>query len=453
MNLPTNESAEAAVLGAIILNPDIRPKMQEMLEPEDFYLEKHRLIFQTLLSLQHIPDATTIIYELQKRGIHDKCGGNEYIGQLMDAVSISAGAGNHAKIVKELAQRRALIEACQRTIDQIGRLNNPIDGIISDHRNQLTTFTIPSSKLRRGVDITNVFDAGRMVDAYREYNETLKQNRFVTGIHEIDKRIRGVAGGEVLTIIARAGSFKTAFLQNLLKRYIQNSAWAAVFFSLEMPVSSLAERYQQIICGISGMDLEEAYTSNAEGVEDHRAFLESEFKKDLEGLYVVPSKVSVQDIPGYIRLIEAEHSLKVGLIGIDYLGLMDGPGKGEYEIISGLARDIKTTAKMINIPVILLSQVSRKGGSGDEEISLDYGRGSGAIEEGADFVLGLWQVEQHRLPVEDPEPEHNLICKILKNRKGPKNSRWKLDLDAKTLRIGVHADPYEPPKKQERDKF
>jgi len=69
-----------------------------------------------------------------------------------------------------------------------------------------------------------VYDSKRMLDEYQSYIKSLKQNRFITGIHEIDKRIRGVAGGEVLTIIARAGSFKTAMLQNLLKNYIKNSA-------------------------------------------------------------------------------------------------------------------------------------------------------------------------------------------------------------------------------------
>ncbi len=74
------------------------------------------------------------------------------------------------------------------------------------------------------VDISHVYDYKRMLDEYQSYIKSLKQNRFITGIHEIDKRIRGVAGGEVLTIIARAGSFKTAMLQNLLKNYIKNSA-------------------------------------------------------------------------------------------------------------------------------------------------------------------------------------------------------------------------------------
>jgi replicative DNA helicase len=150
-------------------------------------------------------------------------------------------------------------------------------------------------------------------------------------------------------------------------------------------------------------------------------------------------------------LIEKHFNVKVGVIGVDYLGLMDGQGQGEYEIVSKLARDLKGLAKLLNIPVIVISQTSRKAGSGDVEVSLDMGRGSGAIEESADFVLGLYQVEEPKLSVESDEPAYRLICKILKNRKGPKGSRWRLDLNPENLRLGPDAEPFQPPKKKQND--
>ncbi len=287
-----------------------------------------------------------------------------------------------------------------------------------------------------------VYNSKRMVEKYRQYVNSLRNNRFITGIHEIDKRIRGVAGGEVLTIIARAGSFKTAWLQNLLKNYINNSTWAAVFFSIEMPIASVTERYFEIIGGCTGAEVETMY-SNPEQMLGRQA-AEAEFIKDLERLFVIPSKISLHDIPRYIGLIESEYQVKVGVVGIDYLGLMDGAGQNEYEIVSRLARGIKSTAKLINLPVIVLSQVNRKGGSGEDEITLDMGRGSGAIEEGADFVLGLWQVEKtvEVVGAEEPRKDYDLICRILKNRKGVKGSRWLLELDPSTLRFGSNAEPY-----------
>ena len=295
-----------------------------------------------------------------------------------------------------------------------------------------------SLKNRNRVDISNVYDSARMIDAYQEYIKNLKQNRFIIGINEIDKRIRGVAGGEVLTIIARSGSFKTAMLQNLLINYIQHSAWAAGFFSIEMPVASLAERYLEILDGSTGKEVENLFRDESQG--DIKQAAISQFIKDLERLFVVPTRVSLSDIATYVQLIEKEKNIKIGVIGIDYMGLMEGPGVSEYEIISRLSTGLKSTAKLLNIPVIVLAQTSRKGGGGTSEISLDMGRGSGAIEEAADFVLGLWQAE-------NDTGDKDLICKILKNRKGPVGSRWKLDLIPRTLQIGADAEKYESPKK------
>ena len=91
------------------------------------------------------------------------------------------------------------------------------------------------------------------------------------------------------------------------------------------------------------------------------------FVNDLQRFFVVPTRVSLSDIAAYVKLIEAEKNIKIGVIGIDYLGLMDGPGAKTYETISRLATGTKNIAKLLNIPAILLSQVSRKGGSGQSE--------------------------------------------------------------------------------------
>lgn len=293
-----------------------------------------------------------------------------------------------------------------------------------------------SLKNRNRVDIANVYDATRMIEEYNNHIKNLKKNRFITGIGEIDKRIRGVAGGEVLTFIARSGSFKTAMLQNLLKNYIDHSSWTSVFFSIEMPVASLAERYLGILDGCTGKEVEDLFSDPSEA--DIQLIAENSFKNELDKLFVIPTRVSLSDIAAYVQLIERERNVKVGVIGIDYLGLMEGLGTNEYEVVSRLSTGLKSTAKFLNIPIVVLAQVSRKGASGNTEISLDMGRGSGAIEEAADFVLGLWQAGD--------EDEKDLICKILKNRKGPVGSRWKLDLIPQTLHIGPNAEKYEPPK-------
>ncbi|MBC2713979.1 MAG: hypothetical protein HF978_01600 [Desulfobacteraceae bacterium] len=310
-----------------------------------------------------------------------------------------------------------------------------------------------SAKKQR-VDKANIYTADRMLESYKGYIKNLDNNQFKTGIGPIDKKIRGVACGEVLTIIARAGAFKTAMLQNLLFNYTKRSEYAAVFFSIEMPVPSVAERYLQILGRETGQGIENIYRSNN---PHHIKIMEDQFKEDMKRVFIVPTKISLSDIGGYVRLIESVYNEKVGVIGIDYMGLIDSPGQNEYEVISKVARGAKDTAKLLNLPVVILSQVSRKGGDGEVEVSMDMGRGSGAIEEGADFVLGLWQAQKDSTnyvpPPSEPIDEYDLICRILKNRKGPKGSRWKLELDPTCFRIGSDASAYESPKQSGRKGF
>lgn len=297
-------------------------------------------------------------------------------------------------------------------------------------------------------DISNVYTADKMLEAYQEHIRTLKQNKFITGISEIDKRIRGIAGGEVLTIIARSGAFKTAMLQNLLLNYTQNSAWAAVFFSIEMPVASVTERYLQIIFDEPGREVETMFSGIGEQA-DPESFKDvcDEFRNKMKNLFIIPSRVGLTNIQEYVKKIEKEYRIKVGVIGIDYLGLMDGYGKSEYEIVSQLATGTKQTAKMLGIPIVLLCQTSRKGGTGTTEIMMDMARSSGQIEEAADTVLGLFKIDDPTKQTIDENGDtvigKSVIAKILKNRKGRDGEMFKLSLEPTTFKLTGYAEKYE----------
>lgn len=433
---PNNIEAEQRILGACFIARDksIIQKISRIVEPADFYREAHQILFQGICEVGEALDEITLNHWLVKNRLLEKAGGPDYITSLWADVSTSAGWEYHANIIKDCSKRRRLIRECSITAEACFDRSIDVKETQSNHEKALMEMDLESLvRYRRGIHISNVYTPERMIEAYSEYIETLKQNRFITGIHEIDRRIRGVAGGEVLYIIARAGSFKTAMLQNLLKNYIDHSAWGAAMFEIEMPVSSMTERYMQIIIGSTGREIEEHYTSKAEGFEQYKKCLEEDFISSLQNLFIIPTQVTVQDIQKYIPLIEKHFKIKIGVIGIDYLGLMEGPGRGEYEITSNLAKDIKNLAKLLNLPVIVLCQTSREAGSdGTKEITLTAGRGSGAIEENADFALGMFQSDNN-----------DLICKILKNRKGRKGSKWRLNLNPDNFRIGHEATEWD----------
>lgn len=436
---PHNVEAEQAVLSAMLINPQIRTRVADLLSPDDFYREAHALIYDPLRDPLY--DAISLYAEMESRGITEKCGGKDYLFVLAGVVPTSAGWEYHANIVKDRSNRRKLIQYCQITSETAFALHEDLENTLKSHHKALVDLKIMDPASNRGiVDISNVYTPEKSLQTYSEYISKLKKNRFITGIQEIDRCIRGISGGELLFLIARGGTFKTAILQNLLKNYVNHSAWGAAFFSIEMPVFSITERYHEIIQGSEGKEIEEFYTSTVEGVEDHREQLEKIYINHLKNLYIIDACISLKDIRAYTRLIESYYHTKIGVVGIDYLGLMDGEGRGEYEIVSNLARGLKTTARNMDIPVICICQTSRKGGAGNIEFTLDMGRGSGAIEEAADFVFGFWEDEKGQI-----------ICKIAKNRKGPKGISWILDLDKSNLRLGNTATYWEPPKKQRED--
>lgn len=449
---PHHLEIEEAILATCFSAPD--SALFGLVRPEFFYATAHQIIFTEMLAIHahgNPVEAPLVVLNLKHAGTLERAGGGAYIGKLLEAPT-AANERAYAQRLEGYYKLRRVVEIAHATAKRalVARPENFLETVdyASDALSGLVEQDIAYTRSDR-VDMANVYDVERMVDEYRAYLANLKNNRFITGVDEIDRRIRGIGGGEVLTILARAGSFKTAILQNMLRRYVEHSKWGAVFFSIEMPVASVTERFFEILDGCSGKEVERMFTEQAD-TEFAQASVK-QFKHDLRNLFIVPTKVNLDYIPRYIQLVEKRRQVKIGVVGIDYLGLMECSGVNEYEITSKLARGIKQVAKAVNLPVIMLSQVSRKGGDGEIEISLDMGRGSGAIEEGADTVLGLWQMERPGSR-DAGEPDYDLICRILKNRKGPKGSRWVLDLNPATLQLGQDATEYQPPSKKRTKK-
>ena len=420
--MPSDVLTEEAVISSLIISPDRRREARAKLSPSDFYDSRNARAFEIVC--QDDGDLITILSRAGEL--------KDHVIRVSDVVCTSAGLSYHMETLRDLGRRRTLIAIAQQ-IDAQARTGDPSE-VVSYVHTKLTALEMQDvGRARRGVHLSNIYTAEKSLKAYSEYVDSLQHCRFITGIKPIDRYIRGVGPGEVLSIIARAGTFKTALLQNLLLNYISNSAWAAVFFSLEMPVPSITERYGQMIDGCTGQGIEDQYVK--EGGELFRKDFEERYRKTFDRMYVVPSKVSLQDIVRYVDLIQKEFKVKVGVIGIDYLGLIDAPSEKEYELISKLARGVKELAKFLNLPVVDLVQTSRKAGTGETEIEMDMGRGSGAIEEAADFALGLFSPE-----------EGKVVCKAMKNRKGQKGQCWVLDLNPNTFQIGPEATEWKSSK-------
>ena len=265
-------------------------------------------------------------------------------------------------------------------------------------------------------------------ERYKTYVKDSERTRVVTGFDKIDRYLRGLRAGEVLAIIGKTGNAKSAFVQNIAHNFAKQSGEPVVFYSLEMPVVSVIERSFQIETGLSGYEVENETLRMLNGEPSKLSMQANIVFSKLPNLYTIEkSGLTLEQIKQFTRFGEESiYRKKTGLILIDYLSLLDGRGKDIFEQTARLARELKEVAKELNVPVIFLSQVT-KGKSQTDELELDSGRDSGAIAEGADFILGLWKNDET-----DEQIEYTLG--VLKNRRG-KTGKISVSMNRRSLQF------------------
>jgi len=283
-----------------------------------------------------------------------------------------------------------------------------------------------------------IYNPVEQTEAYYNHVRAVSTNVLKTGIGPIDGILHGVAPGQVFTFLGRAGCFKTSYLQYCLHNYSLHSGKIAAMFSLEMPVESIVERNLQMLKGWTCTTTENHFSISSKCPETM-----TEYTAAFENFAVVDGRVSLDEIPAYLRLINKKwHGRSVGAIGIDYMGLIGGyETDKEYEKVSKIAREIKQLAKDIHMPVVVLAQTNRTQADGTQEIFLHQGRGSGAIEEAADYILGAFK--------SDESDTAKLVFKVLKNRRGPTGKMFEIDMNPNTFQYTGTATEYEPPKKND----
>lgn len=273
---------------------------------------------------------------------------------------------------------------------------------------------------KKDVADVKIYDLKQAEKVYQDYVKNIDSKKAKTGFDFIDKKIRGIAPGETLCILGKTSVGKSALLQNIGMNFAKLSGEPVLFFSMEMPVTSVYERACQIESGLTGYEIENNYRKNANLVFT-----------TLNNFYTVQQ--SGLDLEAMKDLILAgEQNIyhkKTGLVLIDYLGLVKGSGKDVYEQVSKVARSTKDLAKELNVPIIFLSQVNRSFGEFDE-LTIGASRDSGAIDEASDFILGLWKQKDS----DESEQTIKLNLGILKNRKGGLG-KVSISMDKRSLKI------------------
>jgi replicative DNA helicase len=417
--LPANVDAERLILGAILNDETAFAHVGSILDPEDFSLEKHRRIFLRMRDLSERGeriDRLTLANELIRHGQLESVDGLSYLVSLDDGLPRLYNLDGYVRIVKDHAIRRRLIFASQSIIERcyLGR-EDPEQILISAEEALLKL----GDDRERGAmanpgQILEEFQGG--IEAFLDPSKRIRG--LSTGFVKLDELTGGLHPGELIILAARPSMGKTALALNIAQHVATHPRLrkTVALFSLEMSKEALLAR---MVCAAARVN-QHHYRAGYLNKEERRRLQQAATELAEAPLFIDDTAgIGLMEIHAKLRRLRAEHGL--ALVVIDYLQLMSGRGRFENrnQEVSFLSRGLKLMAKELNVPMLVLSQLSRAPETrpGDHVPQLSDLRESGSIEQDADLVLFIYREEYYKRDREDLKGQADLI--IAKQRNGP----------------------------------
>jgi replicative DNA helicase len=410
-------SAERAVLGALLFDGSLLASVAEILLPEDFALPAHADIFSAMLALDlsHRPiDLLTLAEELKTRGKLTVVGGPAYLTSLDQGVPFAHNAAQYAKIVKEKATRRNLAHVAKEIFHLASQSAGELDAIIDEAERKL--FYV-SDKRRTG----DLVPMGELMDSALALLERMRKSDtgvtgLSTGFMDLDALLTGFHPGELIVIAARPGVGKTSLAMNMALSVARKENRAVGIFSLEMPSLQLLTRLLATAARVDVKKLRGGRLS----ANDEAKLQDVAAELFQVKLYIDDTgALSSFDLRAKARRLKAREP-DLALLVIDYLQLMHQRGRVENRQleVAEISRSLKQLAKELDVPVVALSQLSRKveERKGGRPMLSDL-RESGAIEQDADVVMFIHREEEG----EDNKSKTNIPMELIvaKQRNGP----------------------------------
>ncbi|MEZ4650134.1 MAG: replicative DNA helicase [Candidatus Eisenbacteria bacterium] len=413
---PQALEAERCVLGAMLLNKEAIGRAAEVLEPECFYRDSHRKIFEAAVHLYErdkAADIITLTDELKKRGHLESVGGAGYISALLDVVPTAANIDYHSEIVLEKSVLRRLIEVSTNIVQKGYEAARP-SGEIIDEAEQMI-FEINDPRMRKSfVPIKDLLS-----DAVDMIQEVFDKKRAVTGVPsgylDLDKMTAGWQNSDMVIVAGRPSMGKTSFALNLAEYAAVHEKLAIGVFSLEMSREQLVMRLLSSQARIPQHKLRTGYLRPEEWEQLARA---AGVLADAPIYIDDTPAITVTEMRAKARRLKKEADVR--MLVVDYLQLMRGYTSNEsrQQEISTISRALKALAKELDIPVIALSQLSRAVEQRDDKRPmLSDLRESGAIEQDADIVCFVFREEFYKPEKEEIKGMAEII--VGKHRNGP----------------------------------
>jgi replicative DNA helicase len=416
---PQNQEAEVSVLGSILLSEQALDGIQidVRLRPEHFYRPRHGLIFNAMLRLKDKAepepvDVLTVCDELERAGQLEEVGGREYVHSLPNLVPAAANARHYARIVREHAMLRGLLDTTRGIQEEVfGFAGEPQELL---EKAEARLYRIAHDDQTGELRSIEAVLHDELAKLERVSREGISITGTPSGFKDIDDITGGFQPGNLIVLAARPAMGKSAFATNIAQKAAVDYGRGVALFSLEMSETELAQRFIAAEAKLNGDDLRKGRV---------RPDRWPKVVKATEKLYAAPlfiddsSDIGVMELRAKARRLHSRQPL--GLVIVDYLQLMrPEPGAdSRVEQIGQISRGLKLLARELNIPVIAVSQLSRAVESRpDKKPLLSDLRESGQIEQDADLVMFIYRDEYYN---RDSERQGEADIIVAKHRNGP----------------------------------
>ena len=438
---PHSNEAEQSLLGGLMLDEHAWDKVSDKLDPADFYLPQHKIVFEAMAELANTNkplDIVTLSGALTTRGILDRVGGNAYLTELVDATLGTSNLETYAEIVKERSTLRQLIRAANDITDIAFLPEGRSSAEVLDEAEQ-RVFEIGEDRLNEsGPQLVD-----RLVDEAFEKIDALSKSRnpitgLATGFSDLDGKTAGFQNSDLIIIAARPSMGKTALMVNIAEHAVisdGDDSGAVLIFSMEQPADQLVMRMLSSLGRIDQTSMRWGNMSD----EDWPRFNSARIQLREKPLYIDDTAaLTPNDLRARARRVKREAG-GLRMIMVDYLQLMRPSREQDNRTneISEISRSLKAIAKEMKCPVVACSQLNRSLESrNDKRPYMSDLRESGAIEQDADVILFIYRDEVYNEQTEDKGMAEIIIGK---QRNGPVGT-IKLTFTPELTRFDNHVD-------------
>ena len=414
---PQHIEAEQSILGGILIENEALNRVTEILDPDDFYRDAHRKIFDALINLSERDepaDLITLTNELRKIDQLNSIGGASYLASLIDSVPTAANIQYYARIVKEKAILRKLIQTSTEIITQSYEDRGDVESFLDEAERSI--FEISEKRVRPSFYPIREIVKESFATIEKLFNKKEAVTGVASGFKELDRMTAGFQPSDLIIIAGRPSMGKTAFCLDIAEYAAIGNKIPVAIFSLEMSKEQLVIRMLCSQANVEGTRLRTGYLNES----DWPKLTIAAGNLSESPIYIDDTAaLSVLELRAKARRLKSDYGL--GMVIVDYLQLMKGRARVEsrQQEISEISRSLKALAKELNIPVIAVSQLSRKTEerTGNRPQLSDL-RESGAIEQDADLILFIYRDEVYNRDPDNPNRGKAEVI-IGKQRNGP----------------------------------